>query len=84
MPGNPLLKGKQNGGHNPTGANGTGNGDCECRVFVLLSFNQTLAERIAGPEEDVLEQSLRHYAAERLTLDQRVRRLKDEHKLIIG
>jgi hypothetical protein len=31
-----------------------------------------------------LEHSLRKYAAQRLTLDQRVLRLNDQHKLIIG
>jgi hypothetical protein len=28
MPGNPLLKGKLNGGNNPSGVNSSGNGEC--------------------------------------------------------
>jgi hypothetical protein len=81
MPGNPLLKGKSKGGHNPSGANGTGNGDCKC---TMPTFGMTASDTDIGPEEDVLKGSLQQYARERLTLDQRVRRLKDEHNLIIG
>jgi hypothetical protein len=81
MPGNPLLKGKKNGGHNPSGANGTGNGECMSATAWPISI---YIEKLTGPEDDVLDHSLRQYAAERLSLGQRIRCLKDEHNLVIG
>lgn len=54
------------------------------RVLFTLLIQLCFFDNIPGPEEDVLKQSLQQYAAERLTNDQRIRRLKDQHELIIG
>jgi hypothetical protein len=40
----PLLKGKQNGGHNPTGANGARNGECEFCAFTGYSAKLPLTK----------------------------------------